>query len=560
MFAIDFTSGRTNTTRWRWEDQKDTVLPACSSLVSVLGSDGGDQVVRFTHFSVQQFLTSDRLAKSADLSQFHVSLEPAHAILSHVCLNILLRLDEHADRDSLKADPLLPYVAECWVKHVQFKDVELRTDLQDAMDAFFDTANPHFSAWVRIHSLLGVPADSETPMVPWTDPLYFVAYCGFRSLVERMIVKDPQLASACSREYDTLLHASIFGGHIGVAELLFAHHADVNAPGTYSVTPLHVASRYGRLDAAKWLLDHGADVNAQRVDGQTALHSAAFRGHLDIVRMLVLEHKADVSVRDVEGCTPLSLALEGSDGGLEVVRFLLLHSNADHVNTRDNGGKTPLHYAAAYGHRKVAQLLIERKAECDARDAEGFTPLRYASDAAELGLMQLLLDHGADPDSRDNSGNTALHQAALAEVARILLKNNAEVNSQNDCGSTPLHLASEEGELEVMSVLLDCGADVQLRDNCGNTPLQIASANGHHEVVQILLDHEVEAADTQSDDGSMPSHFTSEEEGDFDAVCASLDRFAKAQVRDNGGNAGKISSEVVGGDWEQHRIVQLLSA
>jgi ankyrin repeat protein len=554
VLAIDFDAGGTNT-GWRWEDQKDAVLSACSSLVSVI-TDGADQVVQFSHFSVKEFLTSGRLANS-ELSQFHISLEPAHAILAHACLSVLLRLDEHTDRDSFKTDPLLPYAAECWVKHAQFKDVESRTEIKDAMDSFFDAEKPHFSAWVRIqrlHDLLEVPADSETHMVPSAAPLYFAAYCGLRGLVERMIVKHPEHVSACSEECGTPLHSSILGGHIDAAKLLLAHGADVNAPDTYSVRPLHVASRHGHLDAAKWLLDHGADVNARRVDGQTALHSAALKGHLDVARML-LEHNADVGARDVEGSTPLSLALEGVDGGLDVVR-LLLDSNAD-VDTRDNSGKTPLHYAAADGHLKVTQLLLQRNAECNAQDDQGYTPLRCASEAAELGLMRLLLDRGADADACDNSGNTPLHQAAvntLVEVARILLVY-AEVNARNDCGSTPLHLAAEEGELDVVSLLLDCGADVHVRDNSGNTPLHIASTNGHRGVVQILLDREVEA-DAQSDHRSTPSHLTSEELEDFGAVCALLDRFAVAQVRDNGVKGASESTS----DWEQQRFEGLLSA
>ena len=559
MLAIEFDAGGTNT-GWRWKDQKDAVLTACSSLVSVI-TDGEDQVVQFSHFSVKEFLISDRLANSTTggLSQFHISLGPAHAILAHACLNVLLRLDEHTDRDSFKTDPLLPYAAECWVKHAQFEDVELCTDIKDAMDSFFDVDKPHFSAWVRIqrrlHDLLEIPADSDTPTDPSAAPLYFAAYCGFRGLMERLVVKHPQHVGACCGEYGTSLHSSIHGGHIGAAELLLAHGADVNAPGTYSVRPLHVASRHGRLDAAKWLLDHGADVNAQRVDGQTALHSAALKGHLDVTRTL-LEHNADVSARDAEGSTPLSLALERVDGGLDVVR-LLLDSNAD-VDTRDNIGKTPLHYAAAYGHLKVAQLLLERNAECNAQDDEGSTPLRCASEGAELDLVRLLLDRGADANACDNSGNTPLHQAAintLVEVARMLLEYNAEVNVRNNCGSTPLHLASEEGELDVVSLLLDHGADVQVRDNSGNIPLDIASASGHRWVAQILLGHDVEV-DGQSDYGSTPSHFTSEE-GDFGVVCALLDSFAHAQVRDNGGKSASGSAS----DWdsEQQRIARLLS-
>jgi hypothetical protein len=46
---------------WRREDQEQAVLLTCSSLITVV-HDGESRVVQFSHFSVKEFLTSDRLA------------------------------------------------------------------------------------------------------------------------------------------------------------------------------------------------------------------------------------------------------------------------------------------------------------------------------------------------------------------------------------------------------------------------------------------------------------------------------------------------------------------
>src|ERR1700744_2834113 len=62
-------------TDWRWEDQEEVVLSACSSLVSVI-IDNGSRVVQFSPFSVKEFLTSNRLASCMEeVSQFHVHIE-----------------------------------------------------------------------------------------------------------------------------------------------------------------------------------------------------------------------------------------------------------------------------------------------------------------------------------------------------------------------------------------------------------------------------------------------------------------------------------------------------
>ncbi len=57
---------------WRWEDQEEPVVSACSSLVTIV-KDGDARVVQFSHFSVKEFLTADRLAEPIrDVSRYHI--------------------------------------------------------------------------------------------------------------------------------------------------------------------------------------------------------------------------------------------------------------------------------------------------------------------------------------------------------------------------------------------------------------------------------------------------------------------------------------------------------
>jgi hypothetical protein len=84
---------------WRWEDQEQSLRAACSSLIAIVNT-GYTRVVQSSHFSVKEFLTSDRLPDSSeDVSRYYVSLEPAHLILVQACLGVLLRLDDGVDVD-----------------------------------------------------------------------------------------------------------------------------------------------------------------------------------------------------------------------------------------------------------------------------------------------------------------------------------------------------------------------------------------------------------------------------------------------------------------------------
>ena len=51
---------------------------------------------------------------------------------------------------------------------------------------------------------------------------------------------------------------------------------------------------------------------------------------------------------------------------------------------------TPLHYAAANGHKEIAELLIEKGADVKAKDEGGKTPLDVAIQFKELEITNLL--------------------------------------------------------------------------------------------------------------------------------------------------------------------------
>jgi hypothetical protein len=79
LLAFDFKTGGISKLNpgWRWEDQEEAVMSACSSLVTVV--KGGDlRVVQFSHF-----LMSDRLVEPIrEVSRYHIRLEAAHTIVS----------------------------------------------------------------------------------------------------------------------------------------------------------------------------------------------------------------------------------------------------------------------------------------------------------------------------------------------------------------------------------------------------------------------------------------------------------------------------------------------
>ena len=374
---------------WRREDQEYAVLSTCSSLITVV-HDGDSRVVQFSHFSVKEFLTSERLTVAVgDISFHHIPPAPAHTILAQACLGVLLCPDDTAWEAFVQRFPLAEYASQHWVDHALFENVSSR--VKDGIESLFDKDKPHFSRWVQncyLDSVYHWLDDS----LDEASPIYYAAFCGFLDVIEKLLREHPEHISARGGPLGTALHAASRMNRLKVVQSLLRHGADVNATGMWGQTPLLFASDWGHLEVVRWLLQHDADVNAKdEVEDWTSLHLAASRGHSETVRAL-LNHNADTNALTDDGRTPLHVA--SRYGGVEVVRLLLNHGA--NPEARDNTQETSLHIASTKGNLDIASLLLEHGAEVDVEDEHGRTAYQIALDKEHDEIAQLLLAHGAE--------------------------------------------------------------------------------------------------------------------------------------------------------------------
>jgi ankyrin repeat protein/beta-lactamase regulating signal transducer with metallopeptidase domain len=292
-------------------------------------------------------------------------------------------------------------------------------------------------------------------------PLISAAREGRSDVVELLIAGGADI-NAGDGARRTALHWAAAGGHRDVARTLLAAGADVNAvveprvrredyPVGKGNTPLHLAAENGATDVVDLLLEAGADVNALTWEDVSALHLAARARHWEVMARLLKSSAAhDIFTATAAGDAATVERL--LDGDPELIRAEAA------LGRRFHAKGTPLHWAAAWNRRRIANLLLDRGAEVNVLGGPG-SPLHIAAEAGHKEVAELLVARGAD------------------------------VNAWNSSLRTPLHSAAQAGHADVVELLLAKGADASARDLDGWAPLELAAREGHEEVIELLRRH-----------------------------------------------------------------------
>jgi len=230
-----------------------------------------------------------------------------------------------------------------------------------------------------------------------------------------------------------------------------------------------------KMDRARirTLLQQRVDVNTPQVDGMTALHWATYQDDRETAALLV-SAGANVKAVNRYGVTPLSLAC--TNGNAEIVE-LLLNAGAD-PNAALPGGETPLMTGSRVGSLASVKALLSRGATVDNKDdRRGQTALMWAAAEGHARVVEMLIEVGADLHHRLPSGFTPLLFAVRegrTDVVRVLLKAGADVNETvpveggrrrgyggrlPPAGASALLVAVANAHFELAAHLLDAGAD-----------------------------------------------------------------------------------------------------
>lgn len=225
--------------------------------------------------------------------------------------------------------------------------------------------------------------------------------------------------------------------------------------------------------------------------GESLMHIACFNFHLDLCKFLH-ERGVSVTAKDSSGYTPFHFVCE--EGIYDIAAWIVnLEASCAVI---DDKLMTPMHYACRQQHCNIIRLLLGLP-DCtvSAKDDNGKTPVQYVaawSNVTKTEIQLLLLDilKSSVPDVQ-KCAEVLLLDASLfgliTVVEYIVNMNCCSINITSlDDGQSTLHRACRGGNLDVAKLLVNNGADINLRDFNEMTPFLYACASQNLELVKFL--------------------------------------------------------------------------
>lgn len=453
-----------------------TICSVLSGLVSTVQSHtrGGSADIRLAHFSVEEYLVSDRLAKSR-ASYFYIPFASSHIRLAAASLIYLqwakdfVKLDTGrpiwrfsndlkpeeinllVDQSTIYLEdnvPLLAYACRSWYLHVRMcegylpeREIRLVKNFLECQESvlFFE-----FVTHDRYDELADMGCHS----------------CRHALMMHNFPVVSQEIKAQPGFIASPLYHAARLGlvnVVIALLEETSRSHASLHQRSTRRTfgDELRIACCYGQKEVAEILLNAGADVEAVGGAFRTAIGASmqSVTPNPDIIQMLL--ERVEKVHPDVDWTVGWVLRWAAIEGHLPVVSSLVSKTKRvgpdQYTWTQD--------YLRCF---KWEDDITSRNGRKDIEGSESYfkhgTAPYEAASAGHHEILSLLISNWSNIDEEDNEGRTSLYWAAFnghTETVKLLLKNGARTSGHIEVPEwTPAYWARMKGFHEIEDLLV----------------------------------------------------------------------------------------------------------
>jgi ankyrin repeat protein len=268
-----------------------------------------------------------------------------------------------------------------------------------------------------------------------------------------------------------------------IVQHFLQYEVDINScgPSNSSIfaffTALHYAVYYNCIQVVELLLNHNADVNVKNKEGWTPLHLAATHGHSKIVEIILKHGKANLMSMNGDGLSPLHCAFYSEHKKDTIIDMLLQHVSKV-INPTNYRALSHFHIACTRTNPTIVKEFLEHNVSINscvdlgAPNFAGYSALHFAVQFNRKNIVQLLLEHNANVNFKEVSKLTPLHLACIQNLTKfyeLIYKYKEELTNK----SSPVinWKNNHEDQIEIVKLLLNCEVDVNSKDLTYRTPL-----------------------------------------------------------------------------------------
>lgn len=424
--------------------------------------------VHLAHFSVKEFLTSDRLS---DELKDCMGSDASRAYLTTICVTYLSGIQEKMSRRQiLDVFPFAEWSARAWWEHAASRRQVKNKKIDDLIVNFLLFNDEAYLNSLRLH-IPETRAGWGTSKIscPPAWGLYYACLYGMAMDVENILRHSPNVnASGGAERYP--IHAAAGKGHAKLVQLLLSKGAAVDLLTKDGLTPLHLAATSGNEETVQHLLNANADIHAIGYCYKTVLGSACCSGNLSMVKWFV---KLGVDISSPFAAVALGNAC--SCGYEDIVQFLIDLGIDPHTNFAYPWISTsPIGEAARKGYARIVQICLGVKFSGTITmtfDLSG--PLYQAVCSGHIHIVRMILAAGQDVGVIDP--DALVHPSPSLEISKAMLDG-------------LLIRQCHRGEHDMILLLLERGADVNCVEADGTTCLEALLIRDHPELCHIILD------------------------------------------------------------------------
>jgi len=228
---------------------------------------------------------------------------------------------------------------------------------------------------------------------------------------------------------NTPFHLAAQSNQLQIVQFLLPYVKEIDMRNDFGETPLILAAHGGSVSIVLFLLQMSneqiADSHAVDSVGRNILMHACISTSLDLVNLLLLNQSGDnkdfsfkkIRINDTDHNQQSGLMYAAENGAWSVIPSLVL-AKAD-IALRDKDGCTALHYAAMEGEHLCCSALMDIAADIDAQDKTGNAALHHVAERNESRTCHILCDRGACTKLKNYAGETPLDISTVTKNSKI---------------------------------------------------------------------------------------------------------------------------------------------